>query len=351
MATSVPAAELAIDHSWNDAYLVSAFVELFMDGLYTALMILAVLVVISIKQTHTLSNYIIYTSIFLLYAMCMIHLGSWCFHIRDGFINHTGDTTTIFTFISMNGVQQSILRDVMAVAMTLVADLILVWRVFALWGSNWKIGIVPLILTLFALAFGIQYIVLATKPSNLVTLQWITDVAGIYYGSTLGNTVISTSLILFRVHRLSGTKGINRYWRILSLVVESAALYSVILIIYMPYVTGTDFATHAPTEIVQSVVIPITGIAPTLLVIRVIINKEISLNHTDGDRSFFTDIVFSSRNGAREENLTEIMSNSNVTEQAGGSGDLHSAKRSRATLSGLKERKEEEIINLASDGS
>ncbi|KAJ3851465.1 hypothetical protein EV368DRAFT_83524 [Lentinula lateritia] len=327
---AVSPAEIAIYHSWIDAYLVSAFVELFMDGLYTALIIVTILVIASIKQKRSLSDYVIYASLFLLYAMCMVHLGSWAAHIHDGFINHTGDTSTVFAFFSLAS-HQAIVRDVMAVAMTLVADLILVWRVFAVWGSSWKIASVPLILTLFALAFGIQYIDLATKPSNLVSLKWITDVAGIYYGSTLGNTVISTLLILLRVHSLSGTKGINRYWRFLSLVVESAALYSVILIIYMPYVTGTDFATHAPTEIVQSVVIPITGIAPTLLVVRVIVNRELGFSQPERNtRSFFTDIVFSSRlaqeTSADEDVLESAVSSSNATKRADGSRDLTTVK-------------------------
>ncbi|KAJ3807325.1 hypothetical protein F5876DRAFT_68208 [Lentinula aff. lateritia] len=150
---AVSPAEIAIYHSWIDAYLVSAFVELFMDGLYTALIIVTILVIASIKQKRSLSDYVIYASLFLLYAMCMVHLGSWAAHIHDGFINHTGDTSTVFAFFSLAS-HQAIVRDVMAVAMTLVADLILVWRVFAVWGSSWKIASVPLILTLFALDSG-----------------------------------------------------------------------------------------------------------------------------------------------------------------------------------------------------
>lgn len=79
----------------------------------------------SIKQKRSLSDYVIYASLFLLYAMCMVHLGSWAAHIHDGFINHTGDTSTVFAFFSLAS-HQAIVRDVMAVAMTLVADLILV---------------------------------------------------------------------------------------------------------------------------------------------------------------------------------------------------------------------------------
>jgi hypothetical protein len=64
-------------------------------------------------------------AVFLLYAMAMIHIGSWTFHMRDAFINHTGPTTTIYAFISTKD-PQALGRDIMAVAMTFVADLILV---------------------------------------------------------------------------------------------------------------------------------------------------------------------------------------------------------------------------------
>ncbi|KAF5319867.1 hypothetical protein D9758_018522 [Tetrapyrgos nigripes] len=128
------------------------------------------------------------------------------------------------------------------------------------------------------IAFGIQYIWLATNPSELVSLKRIDVDSGTYYGATLANTVVSTILIIWRVQSIGGTESIARYWRILGMVVESAALYSIVLIIYMPFVTGTDFTTHAATYIVQSVVIPMTGIAPTLLVTRVLLNKENSTN-------------------------------------------------------------------------
>jgi hypothetical protein len=108
------------------------------------------------------------------------------------------------------------------------------------------------------IAFGIQYIFLATNPSNLVSLKRIDVDSGTYYGATLANTVVSTILIIWRVHAIGGTESVARYWRVLGMVVESAALYSIVLIIYMPFVTGTDYATHAATYIVQSVVIPMT---------------------------------------------------------------------------------------------
>ncbi|THU87174.1 hypothetical protein K435DRAFT_970009 [Dendrothele bispora CBS 962.96] len=324
-------------HTYLDAQLVAAFVELFLDGVYTTLVVFMFLIIGTSKRTLSLAEYIIYLVIFLLYAMAMIHVGSWTFHMRDAFINHTGPTETIYAFLSTKD-PQALGRDIMAVAMTLVADLILVWRVFSLWGSNWKVGILPLVLTLFALgtkllpfilssypppfshsiyiAFGIQYIWLATNPSELVSLKRIDVDSGTYYGATLANTVVSTILIIWRIHSIGGTEGVAKYWHVLGMVVESAALYSIVLIIYMPFVTGTDYATHAATYIVQSVVIPMTGIAPTLLVTRVLLHKENSTPHPfmDSIRSRFMTVSLAFSPPTQTGDTTNINSHTQYTQ-------------------------------------
>jgi hypothetical protein len=107
-------------------------------------------------------------------------------------------------------------------------------------------------------AFGILYIDIAHLPPQQVNQTWGANIGTIYYSSTLANTVISTILIISRILFMAGKSGISRYRRILEAVVESAALYSIMLIIYVPFVSNTAPWAGPPTLMLQSVVIPIT---------------------------------------------------------------------------------------------
>jgi hypothetical protein len=162
----------------------------------------------------------------------------------------------------------------------LSSDLILmsisqIWRVYAIWGSNWKVALFPALLTCLAFgiedscssldpilkllpAFGILYVDVAHLPPQQINQTWASNIGTIYYSSTLTNTVISSILIISRVLFMAGKSGISRYRRVLEAVVESAALYSIMLIIYVPFVSNPAPWTGPPTLMLQSVVIPIT---------------------------------------------------------------------------------------------
>jgi hypothetical protein len=92
--------------------------------------------------------------------------------------------------------------------------------------------------------------------------KWGTTVATIYYSATLANTVISTILIIIRVLFLTGPSGairrIRLYRRVLEAIVESAALYSIVLLVYVPFVSNTSDSAGPDTLMIQSVLIPMT---------------------------------------------------------------------------------------------
>ncbi|KAL9709186.1 hypothetical protein Ac2012v2_007541 [Leucoagaricus gongylophorus] len=90
----------------------------------------------------------------------------------------------------------------------------------------------------------------------------------VYFSLSLASTVISTSLTVYRiitVARETGFHSQNSYRKIIEIVVESAALYSLILIIYVPFLVRSDFSDAYP----QAILVNVMGIAPTLIFTRV----------------------------------------------------------------------------------
>lgn len=63
---------------------------------------------------------------------------------------------------------------------------------------------------------------------------------------SLGTTVITTTLIGYRIHtvsRLRGTMSKNTFHHIVVMIIESAAVYSVILVIYAVFAVVPSFDT------------------------------------------------------------------------------------------------------------
>lgn len=100
-------------------------------------------------------------------------------------------------------------------------------------------------------------------------------------------------LIVGRILYLGRAPGISRYRGILEIFIESAALYSLIMIIYIPFFADTTVITGSRYYYLKSLVVPITvrhhnkthgheltcpstwqGIAPTLIIARVALGQS-----------------------------------------------------------------------------
>jgi hypothetical protein len=109
-----------------------------------------------------------------------------------------------------------------------------------------------------SIAFGIVLIVFAHEPPQLVNNALASKIGTVYYSLLLCTTVVCTLLIAGRIFYLGGKPGLSKYWHVVEVVVESAALYAIVLIIYLPYIVITDLIASMPVYIIQGVLIPIT---------------------------------------------------------------------------------------------
>ncbi|PBK60803.1 hypothetical protein ARMSODRAFT_1026240 [Armillaria solidipes] len=86
---------------------------------------------------------------------------------------------------------------------------------------------------------------------------------------SLITTVLSTCLIVFRIVKMEGGASspvlLRSYRGIIEIVIESAALYMLTLIIFLAFFIHDNARSAYPQAILNIV----TGVAPTLIVLRV----------------------------------------------------------------------------------
>ncbi|KAJ6554722.1 hypothetical protein B0H19DRAFT_1294700 [Mycena capillaripes] len=169
-------------------------------------------------------------------------------------------------------------------ALTSMID-IMIWRCWTMWNRNWKIITLPLTCTMVGAGLGFRSIAaqVAFVHDPLSSPTTYIDFGNAYFGLILATTISATFLILFRIYKMSekSTRKSMKYGRVIEMVVESAALYLVALVVYIPLSIRGEANVAYPQALVAQLTVgcltrtnlPHTevaqGITPTLLVARV----------------------------------------------------------------------------------
>jgi hypothetical protein len=109
---------------------------------------------------------------------------------------------------------------------------------------------------------GVIIIVYIHTPPLLVNVALASKLGTGFYSLLPCATILSTLLIAGRIFYLGGKPGLSKYRHVVEIVVESAALYAIIVIIYLPYLLITDIMAAMPVCIIQGVFIPIAVSVP-----------------------------------------------------------------------------------------
>ncbi|KAK0221169.1 hypothetical protein EDD85DRAFT_779496, partial [Armillaria nabsnona] len=141
-----------------------------------------------------------------------------------------------------------------------------IWRCWIVWGQSWCIVLVPIACT--SLAIGIRGIITYCHifgPQALF-LENIVSWSTLYSSLILATLLWCTILIIFRILRVGGAAGrIHVYQRVIEMLVESASVYSVVLVILVALEAHDGIAAIYIEELATA----IRGIMPTILVGRV----------------------------------------------------------------------------------
>ncbi|KAJ7864629.1 hypothetical protein B0H14DRAFT_3603088 [Mycena olivaceomarginata] len=252
----------------------------------------------------------IFLALIAMYIFSTIHIVCRWILMRNAFIDNGDTSMTTSLYLIRPPLWLTVLGAVVFTANTLVADSVLIWRCWTIWGRNWWVIVLPLCCTLAGAGLGFRSIqeqaAYVINPS-LDRTKFI-DFATPYFALSLITTCLATLLIIFRILTMTDhtTRQSRGYSRVIEVVVESALLYSVAMAIFLPLLVRNS----SNDAYAQAVVGQVTGIAPTLIVARV------TLGFARPSETWQTPTtVFSTRSG----HGTTLPANSYLTRVATGS--------------------------------
>lgn len=205
-----------------------------------------------------------------LYVLAIIHLMVRWTVTRLAFVVHGQTSETVLNGFLFQP-QWCIVLSVVSFSMSsLIADFVTVWRCWMIWNRNWKVAAVPFLLVVTGTAFCILGAIYQIEPNVLSTSHFnkFAEFLMIYFIFSLASMTISTTLMIYRiaaVGRITGFHLENTYRKVAEIIVESAALYCMALVIYLPFLVRDDFSSGYSEAILST----ITGIAPTIISGRV----------------------------------------------------------------------------------
>jgi len=183
-----------------------------------------------------------------------------------------------------------------SIVLILMGDALLIYRCFVIWGSNWWIIVLPILVYLGNVALGILVLITAGTPGGQTFSGKTLDFGTPLYSMAISLNIILTSLICGRllyiskwVRQVLGPESAAVYTGVIAILIESAVPYSVCGIIFLiPYVRGSQTSV-AFAQVWGKV----TCLAPQLICYRVVTRRawssetvsEIGLGSTTADNS------------------------------------------------------------------
>ncbi|KAK0221098.1 hypothetical protein EDD85DRAFT_261923 [Armillaria nabsnona] len=210
--------------------------------------------------------------ILLLYILATFDLyAEWAVEIAYTTIPNGRSFWTAFEYTP--GAPISWTSGIAAILSTILTDATLIWRCWIVWGQSWRIVLVPIACTILAIVSrGILtcYIALGPDvPPRVLFLENIISWSVLYslYTSLILATLLwCTTFIIYRIVRVGGAAGrIHVYQRVIEMLVESASLYSAVLVVLVVLEARKELAESYIEDLAGT----IRGIMPTILVGRV----------------------------------------------------------------------------------
>ncbi|ELU41971.1 hypothetical protein AG1IA_03997 [Rhizoctonia solani AG-1 IA] len=260
---------------YKTAVLVGVWTETALWGVFFILYLICAHVLVRKQTLHTI-QWIPLSTASLLFMLATIHLALQLRKVYEGLVlcaNEPGGPDAYFLgeqpaypyllapilFLDISR-WLNVAADGVYITMILVGDLVVIHRCFLIWGNRIRIIILPFILVLCTAASGYAAVWLFTKlPPNGTALEGpLAKCTTITFLLSLATNILTTGLISYRIlstaRKVASSVDVRPYMGGLAVVIESAAIYTTALVIYLViYISRTNAQ----------------GIVPTLIIVRV----------------------------------------------------------------------------------
>ncbi|KAF5366583.1 hypothetical protein D9758_008937 [Tetrapyrgos nigripes] len=259
----------------DTAIFASLWVETFLNGLFTVLFSICVWVLLySKRRARKQVNKPLLIAAIVTYTLSTGHVITDFVRGVVAFINYKDNAEGALGYLAQLWTWSNVFREAIYVTNNVVADSLVVYRCYVVWGNSIKIIIVPVIMLLgsticgYAAVYGFSTV----TPGEDVFVSAIADWGTALFSISLSTNITVTSLIAGRIWWVSrqtsqvlGAKHSRKYSQALEIVIESGAIFAVTqLILLVLYVLR-----HNAQYIVFDSMAQIMGIVPTLIIVRI----------------------------------------------------------------------------------
>ncbi|KAF7336149.1 hypothetical protein MVEN_02162300 [Mycena venus] len=272
-----PTPEQAAAHL-RELPLNSPIIEIFINGIYTCLFIFSIGAVwMTPNASHHKKVWL--GIIILLYSCATIHSAIQWEDLVLAFQNH-GTSPDLLNALTHPNLRLKILALVASFLSFILADMIMIWRCYIIWGHSWIVVIIPILAAVAgtvcaSLGLAGQIAVASVQNSTHALrfaplLRFSTPFLSLSLAVTLYTTGLITWRIL-RVQRYTTKNGLSStdYSPVLEILIESSALYAASLFVFVVLLAMKS----ANETYLQNIHAQIAGIAPTLLILRIYIGR------------------------------------------------------------------------------
>ncbi|KAK0439688.1 uncharacterized protein EV420DRAFT_1650808 [Desarmillaria tabescens] len=265
---------------YSDAWFNAVIIESLTHGMYTAVLAIALLRILSSTTIYRWQVKIVAGISGFMYIMATLHIAVRWFYIRRAFIAY-GETEetryhALMGWLTTGSPIWALMINIIAGNINaLISECVTIWRCWIIWERNWRIVALPCICTLCATVFGLLSILQQLVPLNYLQISISKgdsiDWSMAFYIMGLPTTAMCTTLIVYRLAKASNTRNSpcftpNPYYHVIEMLVESSGLYLVVLVVFIVFEATKSPYSRYPAAILESVI----GIAPALILLRVV---------------------------------------------------------------------------------
>ncbi|KAM6503756.1 hypothetical protein JOM56_000699 [Amanita muscaria] len=204
-------------------------------------------------------------------------------------------------FLATQNSPEEVILLVVGFVLTFLSDLLMIWRFWVIWTSSaprvWAFVVIafPSLTLLASFAMGITWILESVVPGSSVSNKMALAFGTSYYVTSLGVTISVTILITLRLalHRRVLLESLppehaTQYLSTITIIVESAALYSVIALAFIIF-----YALNNPINEIFMALLPASQqIAGYLIILRLAQDRAWSADTPTGATSQVTTMQF-----------------------------------------------------------
>ncbi|PBK90771.1 hypothetical protein ARMGADRAFT_1166737 [Armillaria gallica] len=251
--------EKAIIFQGLDGPLYATILYSLLCGLYTGILVVTLWTISTVKPRHIGRAMVII--ILLLHIATIINLAIQWSETHSIFVDHGQNLLTKYAVYVSPDTVTSIGAGIVGAICSILADSTMIWRCWLVWGRRWLAILLPVIFLISATVFKIIDTYQKYIDPYGSTIGWV-----LYTSFMLASTLWCTSLIIYRIVTVARAGGgLGNYRHVLEVLVESSALFSVSLILYIAFLARNDISSIYFDTLAAFA----RGVAPTILVGRV----------------------------------------------------------------------------------